>query len=173
MVKRWCLLCVLLVPGTAAADVRLFFGGGLSLLTLEEAGFEDVSPTNVFLRLGLALNRYVELGVEGNFTIVEDEIDVLGQQFEAELDVTTLYVQGNVPVSDAAALFVLIGSATSELTLERGSLSGSEDDDDTALGVGLEIHSQGDASFIVDYVQYFDDGIASIEGVNLGFRKRF
>lgn len=167
-----CLLAALfLLASTAAqAELRGVFALGAGLVTFDD-GVDDVSPTNLYVRLAAASSRHFEAGAEVGFTVLADRLG--GVDFD--VDTRFFYLQGNLPVSETLLLFLRGGLAQTELTGEANGASASIDDDDTALGVGARFMTRETFFVVVDYTRYFDDdefdGFAGdfvTDAINLG-----
>ena len=142
------------------------FGGGL--LTFDD-GFDALKPKQLFGRLGYDFNPHIGIGVEGSFSLIED--DLLGVDF----DVSTVffYLKGALPVGDGNRIYGMIGSTNVELTGTAsgpfGDVSVSVDDNDTGMGLGFEASN----GFSVDYIIYNDNDGVEVTSFNIGFNSRF
>jgi hypothetical protein len=146
---------------------KAYWSLGGSLLTFDD-GVDSIKPVQVFGRLGYDFNDYIGVGIEGGFSLIEDE--VAGVDF----DVTTtfLYLRGSVPIGDNSKLYALIGPTSVEITGSLGGISISADDDDTGIGFGYE-KSWDTYSILVDYIIYNDNSGVDVSAINLGFVKHF
>jgi len=140
---------------------------GGSLLTFDD-GFDSIEPIQVFGRLGYDFNANFGIGVEGGFSLIDDEIGGV------DFDVTTtfLYLKGSIPVGDDAKIYAMIGPANVELTASLGGISISADDSDTGIGFGFE-KAIDSYSISVDYIIYNDDSGVDVNAINLGFVSYF
>ncbi len=145
-----------------------FLGGGGALVSFDD-GIDEINPTNAFIRGGVALNQYIDLGVEFSFTLIPDELS--GVDFD--VDTTFFYLKGNLPVGERAKLYVLFGSSDVELTASVGNASLTADDHDTGIGAGIEYQLRDSLFFTADYINYFDDAGVTSDAVNVGVVKRY
>ncbi len=146
---------------------KAYWSLGGSLLTFDD-GVDSIEPIQVFGRLGYDFNANFGIGVEGGFSLIDDDIGGV------DFDVTTIffYLKGSIPVGDDAKIYALIGPTNVEVTGSLGGFSLSADDDDTGIGFGFEkvIDSY---SISVDYIIYNDNSGVDVDAINLGFAKRF
>jgi len=135
-------------------------GGGL--LDFDD-GFDTVSPKQLIFRVGYNFNPYIGVGIEGGFSLIEDEL------FGIDYDVSTqfIFVKGSYPISDTASVYVLAGPTNVELTGSVGGFSISADDDDTGIGFGFETQLSG-ARFFADYITYNDNDGVDVSSLNFG-----
>jgi hypothetical protein len=70
------LLAVVWLPASFAtqAELRGVFTAGVSLARFD-GGDDDITPTNVSIRLGAAVNRFVEVGAEAGLTLLADDVN--------------------------------------------------------------------------------------------------
>jgi hypothetical protein len=153
------------------ADVRWFFGGGAGLVTFDDS-VDEVEPINGLVRAGLGVNQYFDIGIERSVTVIDDDID--GVDFD--VDMTFIFVKGNLPINDTTKLYLMVGKADVEITGSLGNFSASFDDSDTAFGVGLQFESGESGGYFVDYISYYDDsefdGVAAditTDSLNFGY----
>jgi len=160
------------IPATAQeVKPHAYWSLGGSLLTFDD-GTDEIKPTQVFGRLGYDFNAYIGVGIEGGFSLIEDEI--AGVDF----DVTTtfLYLKGSIPVGDDAKIYAMIGPSNTEITGTVSGFSLSVDDSGTGIGFGFEQTLRSDAAFSIDYIKYTDEfeGFSiDVDAINLGFVKYF
>ena len=146
---------------------KAYWSLGGSLLTFDD-GVDSIKPIQVFGRLGYDFNAYIGVGIEGGFSLIDDEI--AGVDF----DVTTifLYLKGSIPIGESSKLYALVGPTNVELTGSLGGFSISADDNDTGIGIGYE-KSMDSYSILVDYIIYNDNSGVDVSAINLGFVKHF
>jgi len=146
---------------------RAYWTLGGSLLTFDD-GVDSIEPIQVFGRLGYDFNANIGIGVEGGFSLIDDEIGGV------DFDVSTIffYLKGSIPVGDDAKIYAMIGPTKVELTGEFGGFSISADDDDTGFGFGFE-KAIDSYSISVDYIIYNDNSGVDVSAINLGFVSYF
>ncbi len=170
-----CLLVGLMPFTVVSADTQWFFGGGGGLINLDN-DTDIIDTGNVYLRGGVALNRYFEIGAEVGFTVLSDDIN------DVDHDVQTLLVffKANLPVSDDSDLYLLLGASNVKLTEGIARTADELDDDDSAIGIGVQVRNSANSYYTVDYISYFDDDEfdsvntdVSASGINFGFVSYF
>ena len=151
----------------AQAEPSSYWTLGGSLLTFDD-GFDTIEPVQIFGRLGYDLNANIGIGVEGGFSLIEDEL--AGVDF----DVTTtfLYLKGSLPVGDGAKIYAMVGPTNVELTGTFGGFSASVDDDDTGFGFGYE-SKLNSHSFTIDYIMYNNNTGVDVSAINVGYVSYF
>ena len=162
------LILMISIPATAQEEKpQAYWSLGGSLLTFDD-GVDSIKPIQVFGRLGYDFNAYIGVGIEGGFSLIEDEISGV------DFDVTTtfLYLRGSVPIGDDSKLYAMVGPTNVEVTGSLGGISISADDDDTGIGFGFE-KSIGTYSISVDYIIYNDNSGVDVSAINLGFVRYF
>ena len=152
-------------PAQARPSSYWTLGG--SLLTFDGGG-EPIEPVQIFGRLGYDFNANIGIGVEGGFSLIEDEI--LGVDF----DVTTafFYLKGSLPLGDGAKIYAMAGPTNVELTGSLGGFSVSSDDDDTGFGFGYE-KKLSTHSFSIDYIMYNNNTGVDVSAINIGYVSYF
>ncbi|MCH8177917.1 MAG: porin family protein [Proteobacteria bacterium] len=148
---------------TAQEGPRTYWTLGGALMTFDD-GFDSVEPINVFGRLGYDFNANFGIGIEGSFSLIED--DFLGVDYS--VTTTFIYLKGSLPIGDDAKLYAMIGPSNVDLTGTLGGFSASADDSDTGFGFGYE-KALDTFSISVDYITYFDDFGVDVNAINLGF----
>lgn len=166
------LSCLSLSPGFAQAEGN-YVGVDLSLPTVEDSAGDSVSPKNIGLRLGHHFNENIGIELQGQFTVLEDEISDV--DFSAEI--LGLYLTAGAPVSDAVTLYVLGGLSNVELGAEFGGVSASADDETgPSYGVGIDYRLNSERSFTFRYMQYLEEESAlydDVSGFTAGISWRF
>ena len=69
--------------------------------------------------------------------------------------------------------YVLVGYSKLEIEGTIDGFSAKADDDDFSYGIGIEGPLSESASFNLEYIQYFDKDVVSINGISLGFIVRY
>jgi len=161
------LTLIITFAATAQEAPRAYWTLGGSLLTFDD-GVDSIEPIQVFGRLGYDFNANFGIGVEGGFSLIDDEIGGV------DFDVSTIffYLKGSIPVGDDAKIYAMIGPTNVELTGEFGGFSISADDDDTGIGFGFE-KAIDSYSISVDYIIYNDNSGIDVSAINLGFVSYF
>ena len=138
----------------ASESPRAYATLGAAFLTFDD-GLDTIEPTQIIGRLGYDFNENIGIGVEGGFSLIEDEL------YGVDFDVSTLffYLKGSLPVSEDVKIYGMIGPTNTEVTGSSGGISVSADDDDTGIGLGFEKALESSA-FSIDYIKYNDnDGV--------------
>jgi len=154
--------------GVSRAEEGWYAGGGGSLVKFDDS-VDTVDPLNIFFRVGYAPSTYFDVGGEYNFTLLSDEF----RGVDFDVNILTLYVRGKVPVSDSARLYVLLGSANVELVASVDAFQASADEDDTAIGFGVENKLESGHYSTIGYTRYFDDNGITATGINFGIVSYF
>ena len=170
-----CLLCFL--PWSASqAEIKGFFGTGAGLINWynDDSDF-SAKPTNVYFRGGVALNSFIDLGVEWSTSLLDDKNDSL----DLEVDSTLIFAKLNVPIGDSIQLYGLAGASNITLvaTREDDSRLGSFDESGTAVGFGAQFGKAEGSKFSVEYLRYYQDddefdsieGNITVESINIGY----
>ena len=137
-------------------------GGGL--LTFDD-GVDSIEPKQLVGRLGYDFNANFGVGIEGGFSLIED--DLMGVDFD--VSTTFIFLKGSVPLSSGGKIFGMIGTTNTEITGSLGGFSVSADDDDTGMGIGFEAPN----GFTVDYIIYNDNDGIDVTSINIGFTSYF
>ena len=159
--KKALITCLILILSISVVQAEeegwFFFGAGLGLYRLD-GGAKDAEPINTFLRGGISLNRYLDVGIEFSSTQSEDEID----GFDFEIDTTFVYLKLNYVLNDDTKVYVLGGATEVELTTTfpqpiLGRSKARNDDTGIGYGVGIEFRQDSNGAVIFEYINYFDD----------------
>jgi len=157
------LLLIISFTANAQEGPRAYWALGGSLLTFDDGG-TTFDPINVFGRLGYDFNENIGVGVEGSFSLIED--DILG--VDVSVNTTFFYLKGSIPVGDDAKLYAMIGPTNTEITASSGGISISTDDNDTGIGFGYEKTLENNRSFSIDYITYNNNSGVDVNAINLG-----
>jgi len=169
-----CLILIFSIPVVQAEENWFFFGIGFGQYRLD-GGAKDAEPVNAFLRGGINLNRYFDVGIEVSNTVAEDEID----EFEFEIDTTFAYLKFNYVLNDDTKIYVLGGATQIELTTTfpqpiLGKKKAEDDDNGIGYGIGIEFRQEGNSAVTLEYINYFDDEFDDsdldlfVDSLNLG-----
>ena len=155
---------------TAQERPRTYISAGGSLPTFDN-GVASIKPYNVFFRLGFDFNEYIGIGFEGNASLIEDGV-LSGVSFGINSYVA--YLRGSIPIGEDARIYALIGPSNVEITGNAFLIySVSEEDNDTAVGIGFEKSIGPRLSFTADYINYYDKDDVDVNAFNLGFISYF
>ena len=159
-------------PAPRVSNNKAYFALGVSSVRASVNSLGNVSPFNVYGRLGYNFTRYIGIGFEGGGTLLEDEIqgfDASGNLVSVDFGINTLfgYLKLMAPIGDKSKIYAMVGPANTELKVSDGSSSIKLDDDDTAYGIGFERDLDG-YGFTIDYIKYYDDQGVDVEGINIG-----
>lgn len=168
IIAIWIALFGLLIGGQAQAQVGAFYGIGGALMNFDD-GFDEVEPKNVFFRLGVSLNDYVDFGGEVSITLLPDEISSV----DFDVDTTFFYIKLNAPLDSGAKVYLMLGPSDVEVTGSSGGVSISADDSDTGIGFGFETPLDAGGFLHFDYIRYFDDDGVEAVGLNFGYMAKF
>jgi len=130
-------------------------------------GATTIKPINAYLRVGHDFNKYIGIGLEGNFTLIEDGI-LSGISFG--IDSIFAYLKGSIPVGENARIYAMVGPSTVEITGNAFFIfSASESDNDTATGIGFEYSFGPKQSFTADHINYYGKNGVDASAFNLGY----
>lgn len=175
--KRILLICLLaILPYSVShAQPGWFFGVGGGFVSFDD-NVDTVEPVNLVLRGGLALNEWIEIGVEAGNTLADD--DVSGVDYT--VDTTFIFIKANLNLSDRTRIYAMIGKSSVEITSSAGGTSLGFDDGDTGIGFGAQFTLSPNSSYFVDYTSYYDDdqfdgipGDVTVDGLNIGYLSYF
>jgi len=162
-----CAIISLTVASNSFAAPGAYAGIGGGLMEFDD-GFDSISPKQLIFRFGYDFNDYVGLGLEGGFSLIEDDFSGI----DYGVSTTFLYVKGSLPVSDSASVYVLAGPTNVELSADVSGITFSADDNDTGFGFGFETQLTS-ARLFFDYITYNDNDGADVSSLNIGALFRF
>lgn len=164
MKKNSLFLIITLIFSSTAFARNWYADGGLGLMNFDD-GNASISPTNIYLRGGYQLNKYLNFGLETNFTLSPDQVS----NVDANVDTLTAYARGGTPVNKYLWVYGQLG-----VTNTRFSAGNSKNNSDLMYGFGAEIYPVNKPVYIaLNYSNYFDNGIAEVTALNLGVGYRF
>ena len=170
-----CLLCIL--PWSVSqAETKALFSASVGQVSWDDDENDfSADPINLFFRGGVALNQYIDLGVEWGTTLVDDKKD----NVEFELESIMIFAKANIPISESTQLYALAGVSSVDLIVNqrKGVRVGSYDDEGVGVGVGIQIGSDDTAKFMIEYINYYQDdeefgnlpGDFSLSSINFGY----
>lgn len=171
----------------AASAGDTYIGVGFSQLTYSEDGISDLNPTMLGLKAGYYLNS--NFSVEGRlgFGIGDDSVRLTNfptpfgnftGDYTVEIDnIMGVYAVGHVPVTDMLDFYGFFGFNRADFTFSvSGTLGGipgsgsvSDDDNDTAYGIGADIKLNKTSSINIEYGNFYNDGPISVDAITIGF----
>ena len=172
-----CLMLFVSIPVVHADEGDegwFFFGAGIGQYRLDGGG-EDAKPLNTFLRAGMNLNQYFDIGVEFSNNLSEDSID----GFDYEIETIFAYAKLNFVLNDDTKVYLLGGVTEVELTTTfpqpvLGQSKDSTDDTGAGIGAGIEFRQDGNGAVVLEYINYFngefdDSGVDFfVDSLNIG-----
>lgn len=160
---------------SSLADSGWIFGAGGGLHSFD-AGSDTVNPANIFFRVGLAVNEYIEFGAEISTTLVDDDIDSV----DFDIDTTFVFIKGNVYLDSGIVIYAMLGNSSIEITERRSNSTINADDTDLGFGFGVQLGRTNRSAYTVDFINYYDDdefdrvaGDTSHNSLNFGYVSYF
>jgi hypothetical protein len=149
-------------PAVRVSNNNAYLALGVSSIRLSDS-VGSVSPFNVYGRLGYNFTRYIGIGLEGSFTVLEDDF----QDVDYGINTVFGYLKGIIPLGEKSKIYAKVGPANVTVKASDSSGSISVDDDDTAYGIGFERELDG-YGFTIDYIKYYDNQGIDVEALNIG-----
>ncbi len=178
MFNKYCL--VLIAASLSSTSVfaeqwtpnHWYIDGGLGSVKFDD-GYDQVKPTNIYVRGGYFINQNFNIGLESNVTISPDQLDwAPGVDFS--VNIGTLYFRAGAPVSDNVMMYAQIGSSNTELSAKYNGVKTTQSDRDTMLGVGAEIgFGTGPMYAAINYSKYNNNSGVDVSGFTFGIGTRF
>ena len=178
MFNKYCL--ILIVASLSSASVsaeqwtpnQWYIDGGIGSIKFDD-GYDQVTPTNIYVRGGYFINQNFNIGLESNVTTSPDQI-AFAPGVDYSVNIGTLYFRVGAPVSDNVMMYAQIGSSNTELGAEYKGVKVTSSDRDTMLGAGAEIgFGAGSMYMAINYSQYNNNSGVKVTGLNLGIGTRF
>lgn len=167
-------LAGLATPALAIDQGEKYIGGGLSLITYDEDGFEEATPTALVGRLGYGIVDNIAIEGRFGFGLTDDSVNVLGTDVDVDVDqVAGVYGIGHLPIADRFSLYGLAGFTYGEVSASALGLSVEGDETDFSYGFGGEFDLSEKLSGFVEWVRYFDDSNYKVSGITSGVNYRF
>ncbi len=178
--RRFVLLLVsMFVPLSASAQdyegQPLYWGLAITPMQYDDAvgALETFDLVGVTGRLGLDFGRY--LGVEAQAgTTSSDENLLAGTDFDLGVDnFVSGYLRLNIPI-ERGRLYALAGWTAVEFAADANQFSIDDDyQEDLSWGLGVELYGNERTALDINYIRYLDEDETVLEGVSLGFVRRF
>lgn len=150
-----------------------YAGVNYALLNYSEDGFPDAEPTALVGKLGYYMVD--QIAVEGRLGIgmTDDTItvDVDDGPVQATLDIDRmfgLYLVGNLPLSEQASLYALVGFTDFKGTGTVLGQSFSMTDSGFTYGFGANLYASPQFGINAEYTQYLDETGYSLSAVSIG-----
>ncbi len=162
-------LAVMVATSVTAQDGPGFYvSTSLGSVELKDKG-EAIRNTVVLVRPGYSFGQILDVEGEFAFTVDGDNINPGGPAVEVSSRTFGHYAKGNLPISERFSTFGRVGWINTDLTVESGGRSASEDDDAFAFGFGFEygIFANADIRFDATWA-VFDDAGSTTESRTLG-----
>lgn len=166
--KRWLsiLLCSAssLVSAYATADIYSGIAFGYTNAESDSAtSSQSGHPILMQMQLGHFFNDYIAL--EGRY----------GQSLErsggvAVDDLASLFIKGNVPVSEQTAIYALAGYTYNALNLSSNQ---TVSDSDISFGIGVHYALDNKAAITAELLNYTTADETRLSGLNIGYQFRF
>lgn len=164
---------LLSLPSLAHAQTQVYGNLGYTVLDADDGNLGAVQA-----RLGARFGQY--MGVEGEAAFgVKDENVTISPGVNAKLELNhqvAVYGVGFLPLSDKADLLARIGYGTAEFKASALGVSGNEDFNAWAFGVGAQYHFDGANGVRVDYTRHEadDNNIdGSVDTWSIAYSRRF
>jgi hypothetical protein len=149
-----------------------YIDGGLGSVKFDD-GYDQVTPTNIYVRGGYIINQNFNIGLESNVTLSPDQI-AYAPGVDFSVNIGTLYFRAGAPVSDNVMMYAQIGSSNTELGAEYNNVKTTQSDRDTMLGVGAEIgFGAGSMYAAINYSKYNNNSGVDVSGLTIGIGNRF
>lgn len=172
MRRKIFLLSFAMLFNTSVLAENWYVDGGAGFITFDD-GFDEISPTNLYVRGGYQFNQNFNVGLESSFTISSDQIPS-DPDVDLDVNVVTLYVRGGAFVSESVWLYGQVGSSNTELTAEFAGVEFSVDDNDIMFGFGAEIDLGSKSTYLaLNYSIYNDNDGVDVTAFNIGVGARF
>lgn len=164
---------LLAMPSFAQAQTSFYGTAGYTVLDADDGDLGAIQG-----RVGARFNPYV--GVEGEVAFgVKDEDVTVAPGVTAKLELehqVAVYGVGFLPLSENTDLLARIGYGTAEFKAGALGVSGSEDFNAWAFGVGAQHHFDGKNGVRVDYTRHESDDDAldgAIDTFSIAYSRRF
>ena len=178
MFNKYCLILIAASLSSASVSAeqwtpnRWYIDGGLGAVKFDD-GYDQVTPTNIYIRGGYFINQNFNIGLESNVTISPDQI-AFAPGVDYSVNIGTFYFRAGAPVSDNVVMYAQIGSSNTELSAEYKGTKVSSSDRDSMLGVGAEIgFGTGSMYTAINYSKYNNNSGVNVSGFNIGIGTRF
>jgi len=127
------------------------------------ASWQDASPIFIQGQIGYFFSDYI--GAEVRYgTSVERESDVSVDTL------ASVFMKGNIPVTDQMALYALAGYSDVSTNISNG---GDITDNGISLGIGLHYAFNAHQAATVEFIKYTDRDNVRLNGLQIGFQYRF
>ena len=168
----WVLVAALL-PGTAFAENRIYFGVSMLNSVYTNSRYDHHSA-GLMGRLGYDFSK--RLAVEGHFGgSIGPESNANSSIGQAQMDsIYGAFVRLNTYIGQQR-LYALAGMSygTQKLRSSGSGMFQKNSDTNKSLGFGLEIFGNQDLSFDFQLMRYFDNRYYTVDAFNLGLVTRF
>jgi opacity protein-like surface antigen len=164
-----CLFVFFLASGGAfAGEEKQYVGFGYHLGSYDEDGFPGADLNGIKIKGG----KYVSdnVAVEGHFLMGVGSDTVIGVDIELDTAIS-IFLKGDLPLSDTARVYGLLGYTKGELTASVPGFSISEDDSGLSFGFGVDVNLAPDLLIGGEYISYIDESDYDYTGFNLTITK--
>jgi hypothetical protein len=145
-----------------------YFGGSLSKVDMEyDYSDYDVSPTALNLRIGSQFDENfagevrVGFGLSGDSDYWDDETEIdkwLG-----------VYLKAGSQLGENIYPYIIIGQTKGTVRY----LGEKDSEDDTSLGLGVDINASDSTKFTIEYMRYMELDELDVNGLSIGFTADF
>jgi len=173
-VSKLVIISVIALGSISANAENAYVGLGYHLGTYDESGFPKLNPNAIKLEVG----KYVaqNVAIEGHllFGAGSDTITYLGVDVDLKLkNAISVFIKGDLPMSDTANLYGLLGFTKGKLEASVLGTTFSEDDSGLSYGFGAEVGLGNDLYMSGEYILYISESDYDYTGFNIGISKRF
>jgi opacity protein-like surface antigen len=162
-------LSVALSSSVYAADP--YVGGNVLFLDYSEQLLDDdLALTAISGRLGSMINDNVSGEVRVGLGVGDDSVEDGGNRYDVELNsMIGAYLKAGFPVADSLFPYAVIGFTRTDIEYSLSGVgSSSESDSDISYGFGVDLSLDRKLSLNVEYMNYYDNDGAEIDGFSIG-----
>jgi opacity protein-like surface antigen len=169
-------LSLLISMAASAENESTYLGVGYHMGDYKEDGVPSANPSALKIEAGKYLADNVAVEAHFILGIAEDTITYQGTDIDLEVtNAMSLFLKGDVPLSEKAQVYGLIGVSKGKLQAEIPSMgySTSEEDSGLSYGLGLDVEVSSGVKLGGEYVVYLSEDNYDYTGINLGISKTF
>ena len=147
-----------------------YFGVDYLLASYDETGFPTAEPSALRLKFGQYFADNVAAEVQLSMGVSDDT--VVGIALEID-NIISILARGELPISDSANFYGMIGFSSAELTASVPGFALSGSDSGLSYGVGFDFSIAKDTFINLDYMSYLDESAYDLTGISIGIKKNF